>query len=142
MLPAHMLRVAGGGLAVGVLALSAVLVGGCQAEQRAQGTSGVMASYRIPTLSVQLPAEVRVPAVIAAADEECRSRGYSVASSSATEDAGRLVARPPRTSDYPEAIVEASTLGQGTRVEITVRPLGDQEWSRSLLDGILRRLGR
>lgn len=123
-------------------ALCLLLVPACQKPVvRAQGEGGIAATYSRPTLSARLPAGTRVPAVIAAADDTMRARGYSVQATGATEEAGTVEARPPRTTDWPKVDVRASVVADTTLVEISVSPWGDQELSRSLLDGILRRLG-
>ncbi len=121
--------------------VSLAFLGACSPVQRAQGSRGIVASFQRPTLSAQLPPEVRVPAVIAAADQVCRERGYSIVSNQSTEEAGRIVARPPRTGDFPTIAIAASIHGEGTRIEVEVQPFGDQDWSRSVLDGILQKLG-
>lgn len=129
---------------VSVLAASlgiGTMLAACGTETAQQGSSDLTAAYRMRTLSTVLPGSARVPAVIAAAEETVRARGYSVESSAATEDAGRLVVRPPRTSDFPKMTIEASAVGHGTRVTFTVSPFGDEEMSRSVLDGVLQRLG-
>ena len=79
--------------------------------------------------------------VIAAADEAMRARGYSVQATSATEESGVIEARPPRTTDWPKVELRATAVADTAVVEISVSPWGDQELSRSLLDGVLRRLG-
>lgn len=115
---------------------------GCKAQVRPQGERGIEATYSMTTLSTTLPEAARVPAVIAAAEQTVRARGYTVDASEATEDAGRLIARPPRTNDaYPRLVVTAHAAAGETRVEIKYQPLGDQDLSRSVLDGILTRLG-
>ncbi|CAG0998221.1 hypothetical protein PHYC_02700 [Phycisphaerales bacterium] len=117
------------------------LTGACSSVQKSQGSSGITASYKFRTLSVILPESARVPAVLAAAEQTVRARGYSVHKSASTEESGILIARPPRTGDYPSLTIEAAAVAHGTRVELTVAPFGDQEMSRSVLDGTLQRLG-
>lgn len=115
---------------------------GCKTTVQQQGNRGVNASYSLMTLSSDLPGPTRVPAVIAAAEQVVRARGYTVDTSEATDESGRLVARPPRTTDaYPRLVVSAHSLAQGAHVEINYQPMGDQELSRSVLDGILQKLG-
>lgn len=128
---------------IGML-IGMVVVGGlagCRPVAKSQGAQGISATYHGRTLTTVLPAEARVPAVIAAAEETVRARGYSVEKSTATEEIGTLIARPPRTGDFPELNLEARAVSGGTQINITVRPLGDQEMSRSILDGVLQRMG-
>jgi hypothetical protein len=82
-----------------------------------------------------------VPAVIAAADQTLRARGYSVRRSSSTEETGEIVANAPRYETYPRVVLTTSRHVDSTLVEVTVEPFGDQELSRSVLDGVLQRLG-
>jgi hypothetical protein len=88
-----------------------------------------------------LPPEVSVPSAIAASEQTVRSRGYSVVSSTATDDLGRLICRPPRSDSFPRVNIQSQRTGPGTALTIEVEPLGDQELSRSLLDAIMQRLG-
>lgn len=133
------------GLMIGFCLLVAgagVLATGCSPVVKAHGRQGtVEATYARRTLSATLPASARVPAVIAAAEETVRARGYSVERSTATEEVGVLVARPPRTTDFPVITIDADVVPGATRVRLTVSPFGDQEMSRSILDGTLQRLG-
>jgi hypothetical protein len=123
---------------------SVVLLGmlaGCQSAPRPEPVRSVEATYSFPALRARLPEEARVPAVIAAAEETLRRRGYSIARADATEETGQVVARPPRTSDYPTVTLVGTRVATGTLVEVRVSPLGDKELSRSVLDGTLQRLG-
>lgn len=117
------------------------LLTGCYSSAKNHGKSSVTASYRLPTLSVTLPESARVPAIITAAEQTVRARGYSVESSAATEETGKLVVRPPRTGDYPKIVIESRVEHHATIVTLTVWPLGDEELARSVLDGTLQRLG-
>lgn len=114
---------------------------GCNRYPQMQGQTGVVAVYRYPTLTADVPETTRVPAVIAAAEETFRARGYSVLQSSSTEESGLVQALPPRTGDYPRLTVVAVRVPSGTQIRISQEPYGSQELSRSLLDGVLARLG-
>ncbi|MDX2130460.1 MAG: hypothetical protein SFY69_00215 [Planctomycetota bacterium] len=116
-------------------------LGGCSPAVKSHGQSGLEATYSARTLSAVLPASARIPAVVAAAEDTVRARGYAVVRADATEELGTLVARPPRTSDYPVLELTADLVPNGTRVRLVVKPFGDQEMSRSILDGTLQRLG-
>jgi len=124
-------------IAVGVLTLAA-----CSPEVKSQGQQKDMtASYSTRTLSASLPDTARVPAIIAAADQTLRARGYAVQKSSATEEAGEIIANAPRYNNYPRVRLRATRMTDATQVEVTVEPFGDQELSRSVLDGVLQKLG-
>ena len=113
-----------------VLPLSALTA--CQKPKVAtQGSSGVEATYSLGTLRATLPHEARVPAVIAAADEAARARGYTVVSSTATEEHGRLVCRPPRSDSFPRVVVDARRISTGTKTTLEMQPMGDQDVCRS-----------
>jgi hypothetical protein len=126
-----------------VLALPmALLLAGCSGPQvREHGAHGVTASFSRRTLSSLLPEQVRVPAAIAAAEETFRARGYTIVSAESTEEVGRVEARPPRTTDWPSVTFAARRMPLGTQVHVTVYPWGDQDLSRSILDGTLQKLG-
>jgi len=118
-----------------------VMGAGCASERVPRGASGVESTYKLTTMSALAPDTARVPAVIAAAEAVVRARGYTVVRSESTEEAGRLIARPPRYKDYPRVVLEARRMGGGTRVTVQVEPFGDRELSGSILDATLRRLG-
>lgn len=123
------------------LVILALLSSACQPTVRAQGQRSLTATYQGTTLSTALPPAVRVPAAIAAAEETLRARGYSVSRVEATEERGRITGRPPHTSDFPRVVISAIRQPSGTRLDIRWDPFGDEEACRSILDGILQRLG-
>jgi hypothetical protein len=127
---------------VAVLIAGVVGVAGCSPQVKTQGTQqDITATYEGRTLRAELPGRARVPAVIAAADQTFRARGYAVQRTASTEDTGEIVANAPRHSSLPRVVVSASRGVDGTGVEVVVEPFGDQELSRSVLDGVLQRLG-
>jgi hypothetical protein len=132
-------------IVVGLIAavVGAVVGAGCSSPQaKTQGTQqDITATYEGRTLRADLPGRARVPAVIAAADQTFRARGYAVQRSAATEDTGEIVANAPRHSSLPRVVVSASRGVETTGVRVMVEPFGDQELSRSVLDGVLQRLG-
>lgn len=127
--------------AIGWLAAAVFGLGACEPIIRPQGASAISATYAYPRLEADLPDATRVPAAIAAADSTLRARGYSVEKSTSTEEAGVVRALPPRSSDYPVVEVNATRTTSGTHVTIGVTPFGDENLSRSVLDGMLSRLG-
>ncbi|MGD9790688.1 MAG: hypothetical protein AB7Q00_12175 [Phycisphaerales bacterium] len=116
-------------------------LGACAPQPQYQGNSGLIATYKTRTLVADLPASASVPAVIAAAQDNFIGRGYSIPTSSTTDDVGMVVGIPPRTSDFPRVVVRATAQGDHTHVEIINEPLPDQSLARSVLDGILEQLG-
>jgi NAD/NADP transhydrogenase beta subunit len=106
-----------------------------------QGESRLEAAYAGRTLSAVLPPEVAVPAAVAAMEQTFRSRGYSIEKSTATGELGVVIARPPRTTTIPEVEAIITSVVGGTRIAITNKPWGDEALGRSLLDGVLQRLG-
>ncbi len=117
------------------------LAGACAPQPQYQGNSGLIATYKTRTLVADLPASASVPAVIAAAQDNFIGRGYSIPTSSTTDDVGMVVGIPPRVSDFPRVVVRATAQGKTTRVEIINEPFPDQSLARSILDGILEQLG-
>lgn len=105
-----------------------------------QGRSMIMATYSAGELETTLPDAARVQAVMAAADQTFAARAYSIRSREATDEFGKIVALPPRSSGYPRVIVTAQRVASGTRVVVEHSPWGDEASCRSMLDGILERL--
>ena len=136
----------GGVVAARTLVVAAGISGGCfgagcQPAVRNQGQDGLLATYSMMTLTADLPERARVQAVIAAADAVVRSRGYGVEMVRATEEEGSLLAIPPKSAGSPRVWINAARVEGGTRVQIKPQPWGDEDVARSLLDGILARLG-
>lgn len=128
-------------MAAGV-ALALALLVGCKAKPGAQGTDRtIMAAYGVRKLRTELPPTVRVQAVVAAADGALRDRGYGVKSSHATEDSGRVVGEARGGGPLQSVVVLSRVVPDGTRVEVLLKPWGDEERSRAILDDILVRLG-
>jgi hypothetical protein len=101
-----------------------------------------VATYRYRRLTADLPPEIRVPAVIAAARTALLERGYAIQASSATEEQGSVSAAPPDPDLFESIEVLATQSPTGTHIRIITQPLGDQTRSRAVLDGILAKLGR
>jgi hypothetical protein len=117
-------------------------LGACSPQAKVQGSNGdTVATYHRMTLRANLPAESRVPAVMAAADQTLRARGYTIVRSSATEEKGEVVAHPPRSDNLPRLVIESERGVSSTIVDLRVEPFGDQDLCRSVLDGMLQRLG-
>lgn len=121
---------------------AAVLGLGCQARPAAAGPDGRQtATYRGRTLTADLPRQVRVPSVAAAAEVALRHRGYAVTKAPTTEDFARVEGEPPKAGWGERVVVRARQTSAYTRVEVIAQPLGDQVLSRSLLDEMLANLG-
>lgn len=112
---------------------------GCQA--RVTHVAGNTAMYAGRTLTTTLPDDVRVPAVLAAADATMRARGYTVRHRRDTMDNGFVVAVPPERSLGEKVTVHASIARGGTFVQITADPFGNHALSAAILDAVLQRLG-
>ena len=128
-----------------------VLVGaaGCATKPRVQRVGPVLASYSFRTLTADLGADLRVPTVVTAAEFALAGRGYTVSTRRMTEDAGRVVAHAqgatigfgPRDAVSEKVVVSATLTASGTRVKVTAEPMGNEAFSRAILDDMLRRLG-
>lgn len=116
--------------------------GACSPQLSSHGREHITAAYSLGTLTCDLPDDVRVPAIMAAAEGALRGRGYSISSKASTDDRGRLYARAPRDSQIEGVSIEARVTSTGHQVSIHVDPLGDDSRSRVLLDDVLTRLGR
>ncbi|MFO0831158.1 MAG: hypothetical protein U0637_04845 [Phycisphaerales bacterium] len=124
------------------LLTAGLTLGACNKPQIAsQGARGIQAKYSMGRLSATLPAEATVPAVIAAADQTARARGYTVVTNTATAEQGNLICRPPRSDSFPRVVIWANRSASGTDTTLAMEPFGDQDLCRSMLDGILQRLG-
>ncbi len=123
------------------------MLGGCQSEPNRQRHGTVWATYSGPTLSAELGVDVRVPAVLAAAESALVQRGYSVVSRRGTEDSGRIEALPPgvgragKPGVWEKVWIAARVTSRGTQVKVTAEPWGDEAISRAILDDLLYRLG-
>lgn len=126
-------------LLLGLLALT-----GCRASEGFAGRSGVAASYRLGTLTADLPDEVRVRSVLAAADATLRARGYSVVGEQATADRGWARGSPPAGSllELEDVTIWSRLSRTGTRLGVDVKPIGAEAQARAIMDDLLRRLGR
>jgi hypothetical protein len=126
-----------------------VALAGCATKPRVQRVGPVLASYSFRTLTADLGADLRVPAVVTAAEFALADRGYTVSSRWMTEDAGRVIAHAqgsaigfgPRDAMLEKVVVSAALTASGTRVKVTAEPMGNEAFSRAILDDMLRRLG-
>lgn len=130
------------------VALSLALVGStativaCQTATARQGSSRVLAAYRFGTLEADLPDRTRPQAVLSAAEDALRHRGYAVRASRSTADEGKVDAAAPSGSVFEGGASVTAHIGTyGTRVGVHVGTLGDENESRAILDDILARLG-
>lgn len=127
-----------------VLVLSAPLallaLAGCEATPKQQGSqSQLTATYKMGALSAVIPA--KVPAVMAAAEQTLRDRGYAIESSASTTEQGGIVARPPAYNLGKTLKIDiASTASDQTSITLSAQPW-DETLLRITLDRILARLG-
>jgi hypothetical protein len=128
--------------ACAALAPIVVALAACSPQVSSHGRDHMTAAYSLGTLTCNLGDDVRVPAIMAAAEGALRGRGYSISSKASTDDRGRIYARAPRESQIEGVSIEARVTSAGHEVVIHVDPLGDDARSRVLLDDVLARLGR
>lgn len=127
-----------------VLVLSAPLallaLAGCESTPKQQGSqSQLTATYKMGALSAVIPA--KVPAVMAAAEQTLRDRGYAIESSASTTEQGGIVARPPAYNLGKTMKIDvASTTSDETSITLSAQPW-DETLLRITLDRILARLG-
>lgn len=125
----------GGGCLAPVLA-------GCSSQQAyPQSDRKLVATFRGRSLTADLPGEIRVPSVAAAAELALRHRGYGVTRSQTTEDFVKIEGEGPQSGFCEKVVIRARQIPSKTRVEIVAEPLGDQTLSRSILDEMLAGLG-
>lgn len=118
------------------------LIQGCQSRPAAtKSGERQSATYQGRTLSADLPSQVRVPSVAAAAEMALRHRGYAVTRSPTTEDYARVEGSPPQAGWGERIVIRARQSASKTRVEVVAQPLGDQRLSRALMDEMLVNLG-
>jgi hypothetical protein len=125
------------------LACALCFVGsGCQTTYSTHqlGEHRVVAKYGGRSLFVEVPETVRVPAVIAAADEVVRSRGYSVLRKESTEEKGMIASVPPAKDTIQRVIVRAEAGDHGTAIRVSYEPFPDRRLCESILDAILAKL--
>lgn len=145
---------------MGALAMGAaiVLLASCgKPSVQGQGKDGaVTATYSRGTLEAELPCGrggVSALAVRAAAEMELRRRGLVIIESTGTDQSMRVVASGSGSGGgligddkdvevTVRADAETGSAGNTTRVRVDSGLFGDEGLSRSVLDGILGRLGR
>ncbi|HEX8876572.1 MAG TPA: DUF3568 family protein [Phycisphaerales bacterium] len=120
--------------------LALLALAGCEATPKQQGSqSQLTATYKMGALSAVVPA--KVPAVMAAAEQTLRDRGYAIESSASTTEQGGIVARPPAYNLGKTLKVDiASTANDETSITLSAQPW-DETLLRITLDRILARLG-
>lgn len=125
-----------------LLAAGLVMLAGCERQYSLHGNSEdrIVAAYRGRTLSADLPPRAEPAAVLAAAEQVFRGRGYTIVEHRSTKDEGMIAATPPGKATMPRMFVRAAPSKFGTLVELSYEPFGDERLSRSVLDGILERL--
>lgn len=127
-----------------LLLLLAPMLHACKPIPGYAGTDRqTLATYRFRTLTADLPAEVRVPAAVAAARAALIARGYTITAAESSEDVGRVTAETFNPDPLESVVVSVRQRRWDlTRLEVRVEPTGDQVRSRAILDAILAQLGR
>jgi len=131
--------------AVGLALAWAVPPAGCSAPAPSHGWHGAdrtLASFVGGTLYATLPPDVPVQSVIAAGEMALERRGYVVTASEATDDAGRVVARPGDPKLLRKITVRSRLVQGGTTVSVRTNPGGNEHISRDIFERMLTRLGR
>ena len=120
-------------------ALTATLSPGCSVgwERR----SPIRASSFGQGLTSALPGETPVPAVIAAARDVLSERGYVVTEASATQDHGRVLARPGYEGLARETTVTVRRTLNTTEVRVASGTGVGVAVERDVLEQMLTRLG-
>lgn len=120
--------------------LALIALAGCEATPKQQGSqSQLTATYKMGALSAVVPA--KVPAVMAAAEQTLRDRGYAIESSASTTEQGGIIARPPAYNLGKTMKIDvASTAADETTITLSTNPW-DETLLRITLDRILARLG-
>lgn len=137
--------VAAVGLAVGV-GVGVGGLGGCHSgDPEPVGSlndSGLTATYSMGTMTTDVTGgRVGVREVASAAEASFRRRGYTVRSSSISDDGARVAGSEVGSGNFQATIVSASNISNGVRIEVHCEPFGDQDKSREFMNDVLGRLG-
>lgn len=127
-----------------VLVLLALSVAGCQGPEPRydwHGREPVLGVYTAGSLYTELPPDIPVQSVIAAARMALERRGYVITASESTDDTGRVVARPGDPKLLRKVTVTAHLRSNATSVTVRTNPGGDEHFERDILERILTRLG-
>ena len=133
-----------GPLAIAAMVAGLVL-GACQ-NQRVVPLAGadhsIVTEYSWGSLSANLPPEMGVLTVGAAAESALRGRGYVIDAASGTKDHVEVIGRASVHSGLDTVHIESALTPTGTSICISVGMFGDQSASRAILDDVLSKLGR
>ncbi len=105
------------------------------------GREPVLGVYSAGSLSAELPPDVPVHSVIAAARMALERRGYVVTAAESTDDAGRVVARPGDPKLLRKVTVSSHLRTNATMITVRTNPGGDESFERDILERVLTRLG-
>lgn len=121
---------------------SLAFIAGCKTTYSAHmlGDQRVVAKYSGRALFAEVPETVRVPAVIAAADEVARARGYTVLKKESTEENGILTVVPPARDSITQLVIHADRVDVGTAIRISYQPFPDRQLCESFFDAILAKV--
>lgn len=130
------------GASLALLGGLAVVSPGCEGTTGSQGTHrDISATYFLGDLTCDLPDQLRVRAIAAAADAALRDRGYAVTESRTGADFAEVKGKLQGDGWYEGVVLKAAISSSGTRVKIHVGPAGNEAASRAILDAVLVRLG-
>jgi hypothetical protein len=104
------------------------------------GDQRIVAKYSGRALFAEVPETVRVPAVIAAADEVARARGYTVLKKETTEEKGIITVVPPARDSITQLVIHAERVDVGTSIRVSFQPFPDRQLCESFFDAILAKV--
>ncbi len=125
-----------------VVAGTLTLFAGCKTTYSTHqlGEQRIVAKYSGRALFAEVPETVRVPAVIAAADEVARARGYTVLKKETTEENGIITVVPPARDSITQLVIHADRVDVGTAIRISYQPFPDRQLCESFFDAILAKV--
>ncbi|RNC82074.1 MAG: DUF3568 family protein [Phycisphaera sp.] len=123
------------------LIVIALTVTGCVRTTATQGYHDIRANWSFGTLEAKLPEGYRAGDVAAAAESALTRMGYTVTDRAESEQRATLEARQSGSAVFEKVVVRATPDGRRVRLKISVRPMGDEDSARILLDEMLVLLG-
>ena len=123
------------------LALSFAFVGACSPTTATQGYHDIRANWWSPSLEATLPQPYRASDIAAAAEGALVRMGYTITERTESEDRAIIVAEPAQSGPLNKIVVRGIPSGRQFVVRITIRPLGDEDRARIVLDEMLVLLG-
>lgn len=123
------------------LIVIALALAGCARTTATQGYHDIRADWSFGTLEAKLPAGYRAGDVAAAAESALTRMGYTITDRAESEQRATIEARQSGSTVFDKIVVRATPDGRRVRVKISVRPMGDEDSARIILDEMLVLLG-